>query len=54
MGTDEFGRDIFSRVIYGSRVALRVGSCPVIIRAHLRRQRRGWWRATTGAGSIRL
>jgi peptide/nickel transport system permease protein len=29
LGTDEFGRDNLTRIIYGSRVALRVGLVPV-------------------------
>ena len=34
-GTDRYGRDVFSRVVYGSRIALRVGLIVVVIESFI-------------------
>lgn len=33
LGTDEYGRDIFSRIVYGTRVSVFIGLCAVLIAA---------------------
>ena len=50
LGTDELGRDMFSRLIYGGRLSLFMGVTPVVLRPADRRLRSASPRASWAAG----
>lgn len=35
LGTDEFGRDLLSRILYGARISIRTGICSVLLAAFI-------------------
>ena len=51
LGTDAFGRDVLSRIIYGSRTALIVGFGARVLRRHGRRACSASAAPTSAAGS---
>ena len=53
LGTDAFGRDVLSRIVYGSRTALIVGFGAAVLRRH-RWARSSAWPARTSRGRVDL
>ena len=53
MGSDSFGRDIYSRVLYGTRVSLLVGIAVGAGGARLRRGAAAWAPATCAGSTAR-
>ena len=51
LGTDELGRDVFSRIIWGSRASIEAGVLATML-AMVIACRSVSWRVTTAAGSI--
>ena len=51
MGTDELGRDLLTRILYGGRVSLSIGVMAMALAVTGRGHRRRRWPASTAVGS---